>query len=133
MGRIDDLTCFVLEHALQDLSSWGARQENLSCSVNISAQLLGDSKFVEKVIAMVESANVACEQVIFEVTETAALADPELSVLALNRIRDAGIKISIDDYGCDVGQGWHISKAVTSEVFQATWLGIESNALLKSA
>ena len=202
VGRIDDLTCFVLEHALQDLSSWGARQENLSCSVNISAQLLGDSKFVEKVIAMVESANVACEQVIFEVTETAALADPELSVLALNRIRDAGIKISIDDYGtgqstmsylqrlpvneikidqsfvrtmttnnanhvmvkstiemahalgfkvvaegiedqqckdlltqhgCDVGQGWHISKAVTSEVFQATWLGIESNALLKSA
>ena len=25
-------------------------------------------------------------------------------------------------YGCDIGQGWHISKPVSSEIFTAVWL-----------
>ena len=32
-------------------------------------------------------------------TETATLADPDTAVLALERIRETGIKVSIDDYG----------------------------------
>ncbi|WP_373489639.1 EAL domain-containing protein [Parasphingorhabdus sp.] len=191
-GRIDELTYFVLQRTLKDLATWDQQCGGLSCSVNISARLLGDAKFVENAIAMVEASDIENEQVIFEVTETAALADPELSRLALDRIRDAGIRISIDDYGtgqstmsylqrmpvneikidqsfvktmtfdnanrvmvkstiemahalgfkvvaegiedqqcmnvlikygCDVGQGWHISKPVDSKVFEREWLG----------
>jgi len=191
VGRIDELTCFVLDRALHDLAGWTKRRTGISCSVNISALLLGDSKFVEKAIAMVDASGVRNDQVIFEVTETAALADPELSLLALDRVRDAGIKISIDDYGtgqstmsylqrlpvdeikidqsfvktmtsntanqvmvkstiqmahalgfkvvaegiedqscmdllteqgCDVGQGWHISKPITSDMFMDKWM-----------
>jgi len=25
-------------------------------------------------------------------------------------------------YGCDIGQGWYISKPVTTEIFEADWL-----------
>jgi len=190
-GRIDELTLHVLQTALDDLSLWGVQQSSLKCSVNISAQLLDDSGFIDKAIAMVSAANLGNGHVIFEVTETAALADLELSIQALERIRDAGISISIDDYGtgqstmsylqrlpideikidqsfvktmmndhsnrlmvkstielahalklkvvaegiedkscmdmltqfgCDVGQGWHISKPVSSELFAAKWL-----------
>ncbi len=200
-GRIDELTIFVLQRSLNDLAEWSRRQPDLSCSVNISAQLLGDSKFVERAIAIIEASSVSNCQVTFEVTETAALADLDLSIVALTRIRDAGIKISIDDYGtgqstmsylqrlpideikidqsfvktittdkanrvmvkstiqmahalgfkvvaegiedqqcmdmlvklgCDVGQGWHISKPATSEAFQATWLDIKLDKQLKS-
>ena len=35
----------------------------------------------------------------FEVTESAELEDPEASIAALNRFRDRGISISMDDYG----------------------------------
>jgi EAL domain-containing protein (putative c-di-GMP-specific phosphodiesterase class I)/CHASE2 domain-containing sensor protein len=189
--RIDDITLFVLQSALLDLASWEDARPGLSCSVNISAQLLGDSMFVEKAIALVEGSKAPNQQVTFEVTETATLADPDLSIMALQRIRDAGIRVSIDDYGtgqstmsylqrlpadeikidqsfvktivteksnqvivksaiemahalgfkvvaegiedehclnlltrmkCDIGQGWHISKPVTADIFRATWL-----------
>jgi len=163
----------------------------LTCSVNISAKLLSDSSCVDQAIAMVKAAAVSNGQVVFEVTETATLADPDASLLALRQIRKAGIGISIDDYGtgqstisylqrlpigeikldksfvqsmvtdksnqvivkstiamahelglkivaegiedqqtmdllmqygCDIGQGWHISKPVSSEIFTAVWL-----------
>ncbi|MEP3226834.1 MAG: EAL domain-containing protein [Parasphingorhabdus sp.] len=194
-GRIDRLTLHVLRSALADLARWESQQSGLSCSVNISAQLLGDSEFIDKAIAMVRRAELAKNQVVFEVTETAALADLELTILALKRIRAAGISISIDDYGtgqstmsylqrlpideikidqsfvktmigddvnkvmvkstielakalklkvvaegiedqscmdmlrqfgCDIGQGWHISKPVSSEAFQAAWFPSEA-------
>ncbi|WP_422343135.1 EAL domain-containing protein [Parasphingorhabdus sp.] len=191
-GRIDKLTLHVLQTALDDLSIWSAQQPGLSCSVNISAQLLSDDSFIDQAIAMVGAANIQGGHVIFEVTETAALADLQMSILALERIREAGISVSIDDYGtgqstmsylqrlpideikidqsfvktmmshdsnrlmvkstielakalklnvvaegiedqtcmdmlsslhCDVGQGWHISKPVSSDEFLGTWLG----------
>ncbi|MGB3378177.1 MAG: EAL domain-containing protein, partial [Allopontixanthobacter sediminis] len=98
-GRIDSLTLFVIRRTLSDLAQWDRQRPGLGCAVNISARLLGDSAFVQQAIALVEQSEVANQQITFEVTETAALDDPELSTLALGKIRDTGIKISIDDYG----------------------------------
>ena len=190
-GRIDELTFYVLQQALSDLTDWEVQRPGLTCSVNISAKLLGDSGFVEKAIAMVEEASISNGQIVFEVTETATLADPELSIFALKLIQNTGIRVSIDDYGtgqstmsylqrlpiseikldqsfvktmisdnanrvmvkstikmahalgfkivaegiedqacmnlltrygCDVGQGWYISRPVASDIFTAVWL-----------
>ncbi|MEP6347245.1 MAG: EAL domain-containing protein, partial [Parasphingorhabdus sp.] len=199
-GRIDQLTYHVLKQALKDLASWQEQRPGLTCAVNISAQLLSDSDFVEKAIAIVERSSVWNAQLVFEVTETATMVDPEQSALALQRIQSTGIRVSIDDYGtgqstmsylqrlpvseikldqsfiktlvtdktnqvmvqstikmaqnlgfkvvaegiedqacldlltkygCDIGQGWHISKPVTSDFFIAAWLdrGIEEARL----
>ncbi len=98
-GRIDSLTLFVIRRTLSDLGRWDRARPGLGCAVNISARLLGDSAFVQQAIALVEQSEVPNQQIPFEVTETAALDDPELSTLALGKIRDTGIKISIDDYG----------------------------------
>lgn len=201
-GRIDSLTYFVLEQALHDMGNWNKRRKNLHCSVNISAQLLSDSNFVDKAIAMVDAAPIDNGQIVFEVTETASMVDSELSIYALSRIRDAGIKLSIDDYGtgqstmsylqrlpinelkidqsfiktistdnanrvmvdstikmahalgfevvaegiedqpcmdllikmgCDIGQGWHISRPMPTEIFEEEWLDIDEPELQHSA
>lgn len=190
-GRIDRLTFLVLRQSLDDLTIWEKQRPGLTCSINISAKLLGDSSFVDEAIAMVKTADIRNGQIVFEVTETATLADPEASISALKLIQKAGIRISIDDYGtgqstisylqrlpiseikldksfvqtmttntanqvivkstiamahdlglkivaegiedqqcmdlligygCDIGQGWHISKPVSSDVFTSVWL-----------
>lgn len=98
-GQIDSLTRFVIRHALGDLAEWDRHRPGLSCAINIAARLLGAGAFAQQAIALVEQSAVHNQQITFEVTETAAFDDPELSILALGRIRDSGIKISIDDYG----------------------------------
>ena len=199
-GRIDGLTFQVLQQALADLARWNQQRPGLTCSVNISARLLGDRDFVCAAMAMVDEARVDNRQVVFEVTETATLSDPDQSISALELIQSSGIRVSIDDYGtgqsslsylqrlpvseikldqsfvktmttdnanrvmvkstirmahdlglkivaegiedqsclelltrygCDIGQGWHISKPVTTAIFEKDWLisGLEEARL----
>lgn len=97
--RIDTLTLHVLQTAVDDFSRWARQGITIGVAVNLSAKLLNNPPFIESAIAVIESAEIPNDKITFEVTETAALNDIELSINALNKIRTAGIKISIDDYG----------------------------------
>jgi EAL domain-containing protein (putative c-di-GMP-specific phosphodiesterase class I) len=39
------------------------------------------------------------ELLTLEITESAVMADPEVAIPALERLRDMGIRLSVDDYG----------------------------------
>ncbi len=134
-GRIDKLTLHVLRRTLLDFVKWDRLKTGLSCSINVSAKLLRDSKFIEQIIAEVENSAVNNNQIIFEVTETAALADIDLSILALNRIRDAGIKVSVDDYGTGQSTMSYLQRLPIDEIkidqsFIKTMVSDASNSLL---
>lgn len=134
-GRIEELTLHVLKNALSDLCDWSAKQPGLSCSVNISAQLLNDDAFIDKAVAMVGAANIENGHITFEVTETAALADLDKSILALERIREAGISVSIDDYGTGQSTMSYLQRLPIDEIkidqsFVKTMVGDNSNRLM---
>ncbi len=99
-GRMQELTMFVLGDALRRLGEAESGGRKLNLAVNVSAQLLADAQFVEAVTGLLEthyrqSANVLT----IEITESAPLADSTTAKHALNRLREAGARISIDDYG----------------------------------
>lgn len=137
--RMEEITLHVVRTALANLTDWETSRPGLNCAVNISAQLLADSEFVEKAIALVDAASVRNEQVTFEVTETATLVDPDLSVLALQHIRNASIKVSIDDYGTGQSTMSYLQRLPADEIkidqsFVRTIVENESNqVLVKSA
>ncbi|MEP3696303.1 MAG: EAL domain-containing protein [Parasphingorhabdus sp.] len=98
-GRIADLTLYVLKTALKDIEKWARSGLSINCSVNVSAALLADEKFVSLAISLVERGNVPADQISFEITETAALEDIDQAKAVLEGIRETGVKLSIDDYG----------------------------------
>jgi EAL domain-containing protein (putative c-di-GMP-specific phosphodiesterase class I) len=57
---------------------------------------LHDQDFAEKVLTIIGD---AADRFCLEVTETAAMENPQLAMLSLERYRAAGIKVAIDDYG----------------------------------
>lgn len=93
--RIDKLTLTVTEAALGTI----ARLDRVSVAVNLSAKLLTDGRFnraLDKLLARYEA---QVERLIFEITESAALADMDAAIAALEAHRRRGITISMDDYG----------------------------------
>jgi diguanylate cyclase len=46
------------------------------------------------------AADVAASRLVIEITETALLTDPDGAVTVLRRLDRAGVKVSIDDFGC---------------------------------
>jgi predicted signal transduction protein with EAL and GGDEF domain len=70
-----------------------------SVSVNVSARQLAQQAFVDDVIRIIADAGADPRTIVLEMTETAMLHDSAATRLKLQRLRDAGIGISVDDFG----------------------------------
>lgn len=68
-------------------------------SVNISSRQLLHKEEVEDLIDLVQSSGVASEDVIFEITETLLVEDPDNVLEAMRHFRAKGIRIAADDFG----------------------------------
>jgi len=98
-GRARDLTRHVLGEALKQSRRW--RDEDglyVGVAVNVSANLLSDAQFMAELRESVRASGLAAGLTI-EVTESAAMADPQASIAALEAWRSLGVGVSIDDFG----------------------------------
>lgn len=68
-------------------------------SVNLSTSLFQRSDLVQKLHEQFQFYNVNPENIIFEITETGIMKDPQTAIFTLNRLREMGCKIAIDDFG----------------------------------
>ncbi|WP_404333829.1 putative bifunctional diguanylate cyclase/phosphodiesterase [Sphingomonas sp. MMS12-HWE2-04] len=97
--RIAGLTLHVLGQTIADLRHWRAKGHVVTGAVNLSAKLLNSPEFIASLRALVERSQVDPAWLTFEVTESAAMSDPEGAAAALRSFRAMGIAISMDDYG----------------------------------
>ena len=97
-NRIEALTLFVLRKTIEDLTVWKADGVDISAAVNISANLISSESFVATVEEILRQKKDR-HSLIFEVTESATMRDPELAAANLRRFRELGVLISMDDYG----------------------------------
>ncbi len=98
-NRIASLTLHVLAHVIRDLAIWRIAHPQVTAAVNISAKLLSSASFNAEVERMITVARTPTSTLVFEVTESAAMADAARAVAALYRYRALGIAVSMDDYG----------------------------------
>ena len=96
---IGPLTAYVLEQAVKQAASWRRRGIVLEVSINLSARNLLDQELPERIEALLREHGVPAEQLVIEVTESSAMADPDRAVRVLEALRRMGIGVAIDDFG----------------------------------
>jgi diguanylate cyclase (GGDEF)-like protein len=69
------------------------------CAINLSAQTVEDDGFAEFVLERLQRYQVPAHRVCFEITETAAVASMIRVVELMGRLRKAGCRFSLDDFG----------------------------------
>ncbi|MEV6348203.1 bifunctional diguanylate cyclase/phosphodiesterase [Actinoplanes sp. NPDC051851] len=98
-GLIHRFTDRVLDIALRQAGAWLTAGHRVPVAVNVSTRSLLDPTFPERVGAALLAAGVPGELLCVEVTEHSVMSDPSTAIEALRRIRELGVKTSIDDYG----------------------------------
>jgi len=98
-NRIGKLTDFVLEKAVAAGVQMNKRTPDFDIAVNLSARLLTDKGFTLRLSALLARHGLAPNHLTLELTETAELADTGEGLDMINRLRDLGVNIAIDDYG----------------------------------
>ncbi len=114
--RIAPLTLHVLETVIRDVRQWRDAGRTMTAAVNISARLLTSDTFAAAVDRLLDAAPVPADALIFEVTESAAMADTDAAVATLHHFRDRGVAISMDDYGTGQSTLSYLRELPLSEV-----------------
>ncbi len=98
-GLIRLLTEQVLEAALRQSTQWVQQGLPLTIAINLSPQLLNDLAFPDHVAQMAARLGAEPRNIVFEVTESAAMFDPGTTMDVLTRMRVKNFGLSIDDFG----------------------------------
>ncbi len=94
MGRLGE---FVLQRSLNDLASLG--QDSLWIAVNFSPSELYTRQMLGRLERALRDAGIDPGRVVVEITEAAAMHDPEEARRIFSRIKDLGCQIALDDFG----------------------------------
>jgi diguanylate cyclase len=96
-GAIDRLSIWAFDQAMAD-QRWLSETHGLSVGVyvNLSAQLLNRKTMVIDLCRRVQQ---AAGLIGIEITERSVIDEPEQAFANIEKLRDAGYRIAIDDYG----------------------------------
>jgi EAL domain-containing protein (putative c-di-GMP-specific phosphodiesterase class I)/ABC-type amino acid transport substrate-binding protein/GGDEF domain-containing protein len=98
-GLIGELTRHYVHCALAHLSDWRGDGLDLTLSVNVSVNDLADAVLIDDIIGNCADLG---HLLVLEITETDVMRDSARVLAAVARLRQSGIRISLDDFGT----GW---------------------------
>jgi diguanylate cyclase (GGDEF)-like protein/PAS domain S-box-containing protein len=105
MGGIDR---WVTQQAVRLIEAAKKRGRGLKLEVNLSGQTMGDTKFLNEVQRELKSSGIDPANLIFEVTETAAVADIEQARQFAQSLSRLGCRFALDDFGAGYASFYYL-------------------------
>ncbi len=91
---------WVIENALANFNRLHVDGPLLqSCAINLSGASIDDESLAERILELLRMYDVAPHRVCFEITETLAVRDMAQTVRFIERLRQVGCRIALDDFG----------------------------------
>lgn len=98
-GFITYLGNWIIDEAFRQKSEWLAKGLDVRMCINLSVEQLYSTSLVAEIDAMLRRYGLDPEGIEFEVTESIAVHEDNLPSQTLNRLRELGVRIAIDDFG----------------------------------
>ena len=98
-GFIDELGAWVVEAACEQAAFWRDLGLSPQISFNVAPGQLRRHDLADTVAAAIAARDLEPEQFGIEVTESAAVEDLDRARGTLQRLRDLGLRVAIDDFG----------------------------------
>ena len=107
-GLIGEIDRWVAHQAILLIAEYEARGERLVLEVNLSGKTLSDPLMLPAIEQQLESTGIAPGSLIFEVTETAAVANMHVAREFANKLSTLGCRFALDDFGAGFGSFYYL-------------------------
>ena len=115
-GLMRQITQFVVDEALRQVSIWWEAGLRIQCAVNVCARDLYDRDFAAFLRSRIDHHGVPPRALMVEVTESVLMADPARAASTLLSLADLGVGVSLDDFGTGYSSLVHLKRLPVSEV-----------------
>ncbi len=115
-GQLSRLTEVVLREGLRRSRDWALADQPLPIAVNLSARTLIDQHFPDRVQELLTEYKVPAQRLTLEITESGVLDGTDRPIPTLQRLRDLGVRLSVDDFGTGDSSLAHLRRLPVHEV-----------------
>ncbi len=99
-GLIGVLSDAIMREACWKAASWARAGHQTKVAVNVSALQFRSDRFADHVLRIVQHAGLAPQNLELEITESVMMEDPDRALRVIKPLKDAGVRLAIDDFGC---------------------------------
>jgi diguanylate cyclase (GGDEF)-like protein/PAS domain S-box-containing protein len=107
-GLIQQFDCWAARQAIALIAEHARAGRRLVLHVNLSGKSIGDSGVAALIEEAIETAGIDPACLIFELTETAAIANIEEARGFAHRLRARGCRFALDDFGAGFGSFYYL-------------------------
>ncbi|MCU7798139.1 MAG: EAL domain-containing protein [Candidatus Thiodiazotropha sp. (ex Myrtea spinifera)] len=98
-GQIHAINRYVLRASIEKLSTLQEMEKPINLSINLSGRVIDDPQLLQQLTRMLHESGVNPRQLVFELTETAALADVNAAERLMTELQALGCRFALDDFG----------------------------------
>jgi EAL domain-containing protein (putative c-di-GMP-specific phosphodiesterase class I) len=98
-GLIEAIGDWVVDTAVEQAEEWALLGLRPEIAFNVAPRQLATPGFADRLLDRLRDADPS--QFVAEITESAAMGDPERTLPLLEKLAEAGVRIAIDDFGAD--------------------------------
>jgi diguanylate cyclase (GGDEF)-like protein len=115
-GLMRAVTDIVLTQALDDAAEWQSMGIGVPIAVNVFAPSLGDLDLPTYIASELAMRRLSPKDLTIEITEDFLLDNIDRTRSVLERLRQRGIRIAIDDFGSGYSALWYLRELAIDEV-----------------
>lgn len=98
-GLIHSVDRWVVNKAITHLAELRSAGHKVSFAINLSGRAFEDAELLPLIRALLKETNLDPEQLTFEITETAAIANLTAATKFIRALKDIGCQFALDDFG----------------------------------
>ncbi len=115
-GLIDEIGSWVVEEACRQAAQWRQGGLRMRIAVNVSGLQFRRRDWVNQLCDSLARHQIPPGRLTCEITETVAMEDTEVTHQAFERLRQAGLHLSIDDFGTGHSSLAHLRRLPAQEL-----------------
>jgi len=110
LGLIQEIDLRVVEKLLGWLRTSGQADRKLRYFVNLSRVSISDQHWIQRFMALLSASGVNPNQLVFEITETAAMSEIDVTLTFIKRLKDMGCRFALDDFGAGFSSFYYLKR-----------------------
>jgi diguanylate cyclase (GGDEF)-like protein/PAS domain S-box-containing protein len=110
LGMVQEIDMRVVERLIEHLHQPEQRGAKMRYFINLSRVSISDQHWVRKFHNMLASSDVNHTQLVFEITETAAMSDVDVTQQFIRELKQMGCRFALDDFGAGFSSFYYLKR-----------------------